>query len=146
MTLDAPMLDPFGSLIRELLVDVDLVALVANRIRGDDPAPGDAQPLGSYRAFIVLTTLAAPPDPDLPVTFASYGARIYGATFQHAWQVYGALVKATHRVGPRLKDSGLGIYQTLVTAGGGEEKDPDTKQPYVNATITLLATTQAVTA
>ena len=144
--LDAPLLDPFGAYIIEVRADIDVMALVADRVRGNEPAPGDAQPKGSYRAFIVLTTLAAPPDPDLPVTFASYGARIYGATFQHAWQVYGALVKATHRVGPRLKDSGLGIYQTLVTAGGGEEKDPDTKQPYVNATITLLATTQVVTA
>ena len=146
MTLDEPLLDPFGSFITELKADVDLISLVSDRIRGNEPGPGDVQPAGSYRAFIVLETLVAVPDPDLPVTFAQYGARCYGTTFQGAWAVYGALVKATHRVGPRLKVSGLGIYQTLITGGGGEEKDPDTKQPYVNATITLIATAQAVTA
>jgi len=144
--LDAPLLDPFGAYIVEVRSDIDVMALVADRVRGNEPAPGDAQPKGSYRAFIVLVTLAADPDPDIPVTFARYGARCYGATFQAAWQVYAALVKATHRVGPRLKDSGLGIYQTLVISGGAEEEDPDTKQPYVNATISLLATAQAVTA
>ena len=105
---------------------------------------GDVQPRQSWRKFIVLNTLSAPPDPDLPVTFATYGARCYGATFKDAWAVYGALVKSTHRIGARLKDSGLGIYQSLVTGGGSEEKDPDTKQPYVTASISLIATTRVV--
>lgn len=144
--LSDPLLDPFGALLVEVRDDVDVTALVDDRVRGNEPAPGDAQPTGKYKAFVVIGTLAAPPDPDVPVTFASYSFRCYGTTFQNAWAVYGAVVKAVHRVGPRLKVSGLGIYQTLVTGGGEEAKDPDTAQPYVSGVITLIATAQVVTA
>jgi hypothetical protein len=58
--------------------------------------------------------------------------------------VWGAFVKATHRLTPRLKASGIGFYQSLVLSGGEQEKDPDTGQPVVTGAIRLIATTQAV--
>jgi hypothetical protein len=142
--LDDPQLDPLGSLLVEIRDDVDVDGLVNGRVRGFEPAPGDAQPKGSYKAFVVLVTLSAPPDPQLPVTFATYGIRAYGSTPQNAWAVWGAVVKAIHETGPRLKASGLGIYKTIVVSGGEQGKDIDTQQPVCEGTVRLIATTQAV--
>lgn len=139
-----PQLDPLGSLLVEIRDDMDVDELVSGRVRGFEPAPGDAQQVGQFRAFIVLVTLSAPPAFGLPITFATYGVRCYGVTPQGAWAVWGAVVKALHKIGPRIKTSGLGIYQTLVISGGEQEKDPDTKQPVTMGTIRLIATTQAV--
>lgn len=144
--LDDPQLDPLGSLLVEIRSDVDVAALVGGRVRGFEPAPGDAKPLGSYQGFVVIVALSVPPDPQLPVTFATYGIRCYGATPQAAWAVWGAVVKALHEVGPRLKANGLGIYKTIVVSGGEQSKDPDTQQPLVDGTIRLIATTQVVAA
>jgi len=142
--LDEPQLDPLGSLLVEIRDDLDVDTLVSGRVRGFEPAPGDAKAAGSYQAFIVLVTLDAPPDPQLPITVATYGIRCYGSTGQNAWAVWGAVVKSIHSVGPRLKASGLGIYRTTVISGGEQGKDPDTLQPVVTGTIRLIATTQAV--
>jgi hypothetical protein len=142
--LDFPQLDPLGSLLVEIRSDVDVDALVDGRVRGFEPAPGDAKPAGSYQGFIVIVALGVPPDPQLPVTFATYAIRCYGTTPQNAWAVWGAVVAALHETPPRLKSNGLGIYKTIVIDGGEQGKDPDTQQPVVEGTIRLIATTQAV--
>jgi hypothetical protein len=153
---DEPALDPMGPFLTEVRSDVDMVSLVSGRVRGFEPAPdkrnaagqiteaGDVQPRGKYKAFVVVVALDVPPHPRLPVTFATYGVRCYGATPQNAWAVWGAFVKATHRLNPRLKSSGIGFYQSLVLSGGEQEKDPDTGQPVVTGAVRLIATTQAV--
>jgi hypothetical protein len=142
--LPAPQLDPLGSLLVEIREDVDVDALVDGRVRGFEPAPGDAKPNGSYQGFIVIVALGVPPDPQLPVTFATYGIRCYGATPQAAWAVWGAVVKCVHENPVRVKSNGLGIYKTIVVDGGEQGKDPDTQQPVVTGTVRLIATTQAV--
>jgi hypothetical protein len=142
--LTEPQLDPLGSLLVEIRSDVDVDALVNGRVRGFEPAPGDAKPNGSYQGFIVIVALGVPPDPQLPVTFATYGIRCYGASPQAAWAVWGAVVKAVHEYGVRVKSNGLGIYKTIVVDGGEQGKDPDTQQPVVTGTVRLIATTQAV--
>jgi len=144
--LNDPQLDSLGSLLVEIRDDVDVDALVNGRVRGFEPAPGDAKAAGSYQAFVVLVALSVPPDPQLPVTFATYGVRAYGSTPQSAWAVWGAVVKAIHETGPRLKANGLGIYKTIAVSGGEQGKDPDTQQPVVEGTIRLIATTQVVAA
>lgn len=142
--LDTAQLDPLGSLLVEIRSDVDVEALVDGRVRGFEPAPGDAKAAGSYQAFVVLVALSVPPDPQLPVTFATYGVRCYGSTPQNAFAVWGTVVKVVHSIGPRLKANGLGIYRSAVISGGEQGKDPDTQQPVVEGTIRLIATTQAV--
>lgn len=144
--IEDPLLGVLGPLITTTRQDSAIMAVIGTdenglrRVRGFEPAAGDAQPKGKFLPFIVFVILDATPDEDVPVTFASIGVRCYGSTPQNAWAVYGALVRALHRVGPRVV-SGLGIYQTLVR-GGQQTTDPDTKQPVVMATIPLLATAQ----
>lgn len=149
--LTAPQIDPMGSLIAELRADSSVAAVVGlddrgnRRVRGFEPAPGDADDVGSYKAFIVVTALSVPPHPRVPITFAEYGIRCYGATAQNAWAVWGAAVKALHQVGHRTKSNGLLIYRTLVLSGGQQDRDPDTGQPVVTGSIRLTASLNSVT-
>ena len=76
--------------------------------------------------------------------YATYAVNAYGTTPQNAWAVWGAIVKAFHKVGNRVMANGLGIYQTFVISGGEQDKDPRTEQPVVRGTIRLIATAQAV--
>jgi hypothetical protein len=82
----------------------------------------------------------------VPITFAEYGIRCYGATPQNAFAVWGAVVKALHQVGPRTKSNGLLIYKSIVLTGGTQDRDPDTQQPVVTGSIRLTASLQSVTA
>lgn len=144
--LDDPQKDPMGSLITEAKADSDLTALVSTRIRGFEPAPGDAKGAGEYQAFVVLSALDVPPHPRLPITDATYAIAAYGSTPQNAWAVWAALVKVWHGLGPRIGTSQLGIYRSWIATGGEQDKDPDTGQPVVRGTLRLIATAQAVTA
>ena len=138
------MLDPMGALIVELR-DA-LATTYTDRVRGMEPAPGDVQPAGSFRRFVVLVMLDSSPDSRLPIQRSRVGLRCYGTDPHDAAVLYGAAVQAIHDVGPRVKASGLGIYISKVESGGSAEKDPDTSQPVVTGIITLIATAQAVTA
>jgi hypothetical protein len=139
--LTVPQLDPMGALIAELRADPHVSALVGTRVRGFEPAPGDALGPGSYQPFVVLVALSVPPHPRVPITFAEYAVRAYGVTAQGAWALWAAVVKALHMTGERVKANGLGIYQTFVLTGGSQDSDPDTTQPLVTGTIRVTATT-----
>lgn len=142
--LSASLMDPMGALITELRADSGVSALVGARVRGGEPAPGDARDPGQYQAFVVLI---GPPAPNsrVPISRSSITVRCYGSTFQNATAVWGAVVKALHAVGPRLKGNGLGIYRSAFLEEADTLKDPDTEQPYVEGTIEVTATAQAVT-
>ena len=137
------MIDPTGAVITEIRGGT-LMSMLTDRVRGFEPAPEDLQPPGNYKRFVVVVGIDVPPDPRLPITDAHFVARCYGTTPQDAFLVYSGVVDAIHGEGPRVKNSGLGIYQSFIETGGTTEKDPDTQQPYVTATIHLVATTQAV--
>lgn len=142
--LTEPQPDPLGTLILEARADSDVASLVGTRVRGFEPADGDARPKGEWQAFVVLSALSVPIDPSVPISFAEYGAACYGSTPQNAWAVWGALAKAFHGKGPRTNASGLIIYRTAVSAGGEQDKDPDTSQPLVRGTIQVIVAAQAV--
>ena len=148
--LDAPQKDPLGTVITEARADGDLAALVGTRVRGFEPTgpsdgyEGDALGPGKYKAFLVISTLSAPPHRRLPITDAEFGVSAYGSTPQNAWAVWGAFVKAFHGRGNRVGTGGLGIYASSIVSGGQQDKDPDTSQPLVRGTLRLIATAQAV--
>lgn len=151
--LDAPMLDPIGTLVVELRADSDVAALVGARIRTFEPLgasdtyEGDALGPGHYKPFVVITALSVPPDRRVPITRPEYAVTCYGTSPQNASAVWGAVVKAMHGVGPRIRSAtGQGIYVSWAATGGEQDKDPFTSQPIVRGTIELIATAQAVTA
>lgn len=159
--LDEPMMDPMGAIISELRADPDIQDLVGvdecgfRRVRGGEalgagkcangtPRSADGLGPGAYRAFIVVGTIDDPPFGRVPIQRAVYSVSCYGATFQNARAVWGAVVKAMHLVGERVKGNGQGIYISAIEGGGEQDQDPDTKQPVVRGTIRVYATVQAV--
>lgn len=142
--LDDPLMDPMGALVLELRGDADVASLVSTRVRGGEPAEGDARGPGNYQAFVVLTG-APVPLARVPVSRSLYGVRCYGVTFQNATAVWSAVVKALHFAGARLKANGLGIYITAIEQAAEPVRDPDTDQPYIEGTIRIIATAQAIT-
>lgn len=158
--LDEPMLSGIGALVTELRADVDLAALVGTdlagrvRVRGGEAVgklrqasgdyEGDLRGPGEYQRVVVLVTFDESPHPSVPIFRGVYGVRAYGATYQNAREVWGAVVKALHRVGARVKANGLGIYISLIETGGEQDTDPDTNQPLVTGTIRITATAIAV--
>ena len=161
--LTTPMLSPIGAIIAETRADTDVQALVGvdecgfRRVRGGEPVgdgtcangttkrTADAQGPGHYRPFVVFVTLDDSPHPRVPIQRAVYSFACYGSTFANAREVYGAVVKALHLVGERVKSNGLGIYISFVDTGEEQDKDPDTGQPVVRGTVVVHAAAQAVT-
>lgn len=146
------MWDPVGKLLTDLREDSDVAAIVgANptepvvpRVRAPKPGTGDAQPLGKYRAFIVIATLATPRLPSVPVQRARHVVRCYGRTPEEAGNLYAAASSALHHRGPRQTGSGHGIYVSHDDTGGTYEEDPDTNQPVYVFVVESLATTQVI--
>lgn len=138
--------DVLPKLLIEIRADPDVDALVDGRVRGGEPAKGDAQGPGAYLAFVVLVQLGAPRQPRVPVQFPRIAARCYGRSHAEAAALRWAVSGAIHNRGPRIHANGLGIYQSLDDEGGDQQTDPDTGQPYQTLVIEAPATTQVVTA
>lgn len=142
--LSAVMIDPLGSILTELRADVDLDLLVDERIRGGEPGPADVS--DPFQAFVVLIALDDYPHPRVPIQRALYGVDCYGVTYQGAREVWGAVVKAMHVVGSRMKANGLGIYISAIDSGGEQDEDPRTHQPLIRGVIRVTTTAQAIPA
>ena len=145
------MRDVVGALLVELRDDDAVAAIVGEhphethpRVRSPKPGPGDAQGAGSYRAFIVIATLATPPHPQVPTQRARHVVRCYGRTNEEAEALYDAASEALHRRGPRLAASGYGLYVSHDDTGGTSDEDPDTQQPLYFFIVETVATTQVV--
>lgn len=136
--------DVLPKLLTEIRDDGDVDDIVDGRVRGFEPADGDAKGAGSYKAFVVLVQLAAPRMPRVPVQFARIVARCYGRSHQEAAALRWAVSNAIHLRGARVHGNGLGFYNSLDVEGGVQDKDPDTQQPLQTLVIEVPATTQAV--
>jgi hypothetical protein len=136
--------DALPKFLIEIRDDGDVAAIVDDRVRGFEPAPGDAQGPGSYKAFVVVKQLDAPRIGRLPLQRPRVLVRSYGRTPQEAAALRWACSNAVHYVGPRTYANGLGIYLSKDDAGGEQEKDPDTKQPYQDFVLDAFASTMPV--
>ena len=140
-------MDVLPKLLTEIRDDDAVAAIVGTRVRGFEPAPGDAKQgttQDPYQAFVVLVQLDAPRLRRVPVQRATVAARCYGRTPAEAAALRWAVSNAIHLPGARVHANGLGIYQSFDETGGEQEKDPDTAQPLQTLVISALATTQAV--
>lgn len=122
--------DPTGRLLTEIRDDAAVAALVSGRVRGGEPAPGDALGPGQYQAFVVIVRLARTRLRRAPIQDVSYAARCYAATHQAAAALAGAVADAVHARGHRITPGGLSILGSFDNGGGGSTTDPDTGQPY----------------
>ena len=145
------MLGVVGKVLIELRDDTAVDNIVDGRVRVYEPRgrsatyEGDALGPGEYKAFVVLVVLSAPRfPPRVPLQEPRIVARCYGRTMVEAEELYNAVSDAMHNVTTRVHANGLGIYISQDDSGGTPQKDPDTSQPYYEAVIRLIATTQAV--
>ena len=136
--------DALPKILLELRDDAEVDAIVDGRVRGFEPAPGDAQGAGDYKAFVVVVQLDAPRLGRIPVQRPRIAVRCYGRTPQEAAELRWACSNALHNTGPRVHTNRLGIYQSMDDTGGEQEKDPDTKQPLQVFVVDLFATTMEV--
>lgn len=123
--------DPLGYLLTTVRDD-PTVAAMTTRVRGGEPAPGDALGAGQYQRFVVLVRLGHLREKRLPMQEVRIAARCYGAggnPVQDAAVLAGAVSDALHARGPRISAGGVGIWASFDDSGGGADKDPDTGQP-----------------
>lgn len=137
------MIDPLGRILTEIRDDA-AVAAITTRIRGGEPAPGDAKGPGEWVPFVVLVRLGTLRERGLPMQEVRIAARCYGTTFQQAAALAGAVSDAVHAAGPRISTAGVGIWRSFDDGGGGADIDPDTGQPHEEVVLSVIATTQAV--
>lgn len=134
------MIDPIGTLIAELRA----ANIASKRVRGGEPAQGDAKPAGSYQRFVVLVRLGYQRLHRTPMQILRVGVRAYAPTYQDAAALYGEISDVLDNAGPRLSAAGVPIYQSLDDTGGTAEKDPDTSQPYEVGVLEIFAGTQVL--
>jgi hypothetical protein len=133
------MIDPLGLLLTEIRDGLTNIP-----VRGGEPAQGDAKGSGDYKKFVVLVRLGHSRWRRAPVQEVRIAARCYGETFQAAAELAGDVSDAIHAIGPRLADSGIGIYDSFDDTGLGATKDPDTAQPYEALIVRVVAPTVKV--
>jgi hypothetical protein len=138
------MIDPTGRLITEIRDDATVAALVAGRVRGGEPAKGDALGPGSWQRFVVLVRLGYQRLPRAPIQEVRYAARCYGLTFQDAAALAGAVSDAVHARGHRITPSNAVIFGSFDDGGGGASSDPDTGQPFEVVLVTVGALTETL--
>ncbi|MFZ0324729.1 MAG: hypothetical protein WAN48_11430 [Actinomycetes bacterium] len=135
------MIDPLGYLLTTVRDD-PTVAGLTTRIRGGEPAPGDALGAGKYQRFVVLVRLGNQREKRLPMQEVRVAARCYGQganPTQDAAVLAGAVSDALHARGPRISAGGVGIWASFDDGGGGADKDPDTGQPYEAVVFSVIA-------
>lgn len=139
------MIDHTGSVIIELRDDAAFGSWCEERVRGEEPGPGDVEGQGSFRRFaVVMSQPALPREKRTPVQYPRLLVRCYGTSPKDAMTGYGYATDALHRLSPRLRANGYGIYLSFDDTGGQPGADPRTKQPYVEFAAQLIATTEAV--
>lgn len=125
------MYDPLRDILAEIAAAPAVAAIVGDRIRRWEPAPGDARGPGEYVPFVVLVRIGGSRARGrLPLQQVPTAARCYGRTDHEATQLAGAVADALDGAGPRGS-----IYRTYVPEVGGTVADPDTQQPYVEVLI-----------
>ena len=124
------MIDPLGYVLTTIRDD-PAVAAVTTRIRGGEPAPGDALGPGEYLPFVVLVRLGAVRERRLPVQEVRILARCYGRTYQDAAALAGKVSDALHALSPRISSAGVGIYLAFDDGAEGATAYPATGQSAV---------------
>ena len=130
------LVDPLGKLLTEIRDDPG-VAAITTRIRGGQPAAGDALGPGAYVPFVVVSRLGRSRLKHCPTQEVRLVAKCYAATDQAAEALAGAVSDAVHGRGRRITSAGASIFDSFDDGGEGATKDPDTGQPMATILISV---------
>jgi hypothetical protein len=137
------LVDPLGRILTEIRDD-PAVAAITTRIRGGEPAPGDALGPGSYLPFVVLTRLGGLREKRLPIQEVRLNVASYGVTAQGAAALAGACSDAIHGIGPCISTGGVGIWVAFDDGDAGAVRDPDTQQWREDFVVSITAATELI--
>ena len=135
------LVDPLGRILTEIRDDSAVAALVSGRVRGGEPAAGDALGPGHYQAFVVLSRLGYVRLARAPIQEVRIAVKCYAATAAAATALAGAVSDAIHARGHRINPSGVAIFGSFDDTGLGADKDPDTGQPLESFIASVGAST-----
>lgn len=151
------VLSAIGAAVAELAADSGITAIVGvdqygvRRIRPIEPlgtvgsAPGDARGPGAYIPFIIVSLLDNPPVARMPIRNVVLGIRAYHTTYANAetlWLAAEAVFR--DRAARVAAASRLGIWFSVIQAGGIPDKDPDTSQPLFSGAVSMPTTMLAI--
>ena len=135
------MIDPLGKILTEIRSNT-AVAAMTTRIRGGEPAAGDAVSAATgYNRFVVLTRLGNERWKRQGVQALRIAVRCYGTSYKDAATLAGVVSDAIHNIGPRRNATGVLIFRSYDDIGQGATKDPDTGQPHEDFVIEAFAST-----
>lgn len=137
------LFDPLGRVLTEIRDD-PTVAAMTTRVRGGEPAAGDAKGPGAYQRFVVLTLLGRSRLKRAPLQEVRLLAKCYGGNHQDATVLAGAVSESLHARGHRITGAGGVIFDTFDDGDEGSSTDPDTGQPYVAIVIQVNALTSLI--
>lgn len=132
------MPDPLGKLLTEIRSNTAVAALTT-KIRGGEPAPGDAST--PYQRFVVLVRLGNERAKRAGMQTVRIAARCYGTSYGDAAALAGAVSDAVHNIGPRRNSTGVLIFRSYDDIGLGATADPATGQPHEDIVIEVFAST-----
>jgi hypothetical protein len=112
-----------------LVRDNPAVAAITPRVRGGELAAGDAAPAVVIVGASNTRSPFGPGKGRLGLQGPRFYANCYGATYQQATQLAGAVSDALHLVRGRALGGGKVIHQILDGGWGGVVLDPATKWP-----------------
>ena len=138
------LVDPLGYILTTIRDDAT-VAAITTRIRGGEPAPGDALGPGSYLPFVVITRLGGLREKRLPMQEVRLNVACFGVTAQGAAALAGACSDAIHALSPRISSGGVGIWVAFDDGDVGATRDPDTQQWREDLIVSVIAATELIT-
>jgi hypothetical protein len=136
------VIDPLGPTLTSIR-DFPAVAAITPRVRGAALKASDKPPA------VVLRRLGDTRNPfgngsRTGLQRVTLVALCYGLTPQQATDLRGAVSDAVHMRGPRTDAQGRLIYLSIDESGGGATLDPDTRWPFEEAVIDVIAAAQVV--
>lgn len=137
------MIDPLGFLLTTIRDDAT-VAAITPRVRGGELEKDDAAPAVLLRRGPVNRSPTGPNARRVGLQGVTVTALCFGATYQQAAQLYGAVSDAVNLKGPRRDGTGRLIFVSIDESGGDPVLDPDTRWPTETCVINVIAAAQPV--
>ncbi len=125
--------------------DFPAVAAITARVRGGELAPGDAPPAVVLRRLGVSLSPGGAGKARAGLQGALIAALCFGATYQQAAALAGAVADAVHYKRARQSGTRL-IHLSLVESLGDATRDPDTSWPFETVVFQAIGAAQAVAA
>jgi hypothetical protein len=133
------VIDPTGTIVTLLATDMAVIAIAGGKVRGGEPAQGDRPPM------VVVSRISTTRNPGgggnrrTGLQELLLQLKCWGATPMQAAQLRGACSDVLHMHRPFVDPLGRLLFTIADDVGGSAGMDPDTRWPYEDVTIRVIA-------